>query len=68
MKIDKDPIVNLLREQGHHQKADRADRELPGQVDHEEHAGLLGQLGVDPKELLGKVNGGGGLGKLFGKG
>jgi len=63
MNIDKNQIVQLLREQGNPQ-ADQAERELPDQVDTEQHGNLLSKFGVNPQELLGKF--GGGLGKLLG--
>lgn len=67
MKIDRDQIVGMLRDRGDHQRADEAERELPREVDHEEHSGLLDRFGLDPQEVLGKITGGGGLGGLFGK-
>jgi hypothetical protein len=58
MEIPKDKILDLLRERGEHDKADRADRELPNRVDPERDKGLLDQLGIDPQDLLGKLPGG----------
>jgi len=52
MQIDKQQIINLLREQGEHGKADEAEKQLPDKVDHDEHKGLLDQVGVDPQKLL----------------
>jgi hypothetical protein len=68
MQIDKDQILQLLRSQGDHDKADQADQELPAQVDTDEHAGLLSKFGLDPMELVQKFMGGkgGGLGGLLG--
>jgi hypothetical protein len=63
VNIDKNQIIRLLREQGHPQ-ADQAEQELPDQVDTDQHAGLLTKYGIDPKDLLGKLGGGGGLGGL----
>jgi hypothetical protein len=54
MQIPKDQIINLLRERGSGDQASQADAQLPDQVDHEEHGGLLQQLGLDPNELLGR--------------
>jgi hypothetical protein len=65
MNIDKNQIVQLLQQQGHPQ-ADQAQQELPDQVDTEQHADLLGKFGINPQDLLGKLGGGGGLGKLLG--
>ena len=58
MQIDKETILNLLREQGKSQQAEQAERELPDQVDTDEHASLLERFGIDPKELAGKFLGG----------
>jgi hypothetical protein len=72
MQIDKDQILQLLRSQGDNDKADQADQELPGQVDTDQHAGLLAKFGLDPAELIQKFMGGqggglaGGLGGLLG--
>lgn len=55
MNIDKDTIVNLLRERGDHDQAQQAAQELPDQVDHEEHSGLLSKFGIDPSQLIGKL-------------
>jgi len=57
MEIDKQTIVDLLHERGDHDKATKAEHELPEKVDHDEHADLLKRFGVDPQELLGKVGG-----------
>jgi hypothetical protein len=52
MQIDKQTIVDFLREQGQHDKAQRAESELPEKVDHDQHAGLLDKFGINPQELL----------------
>ena len=64
MQIDKEQIIAFLRERGDDAKADQAQQELPGQVDTEQDAGLLANLGIDPSELLGGL--GGGLGGKLG--
>jgi hypothetical protein len=58
MEIPKDKIVELLRDRGQDDKADQADRELPDQVDTQEHAGLLSKFGIDEQELASKLPGG----------
>ncbi len=63
MNIDKNQIIELLRSQGHPQ-AEQAERELPDQVDTDQHADLLSKFGLNPQQLLGKL-GGGGLGGLL---
>jgi hypothetical protein len=66
MEIPKEQILELLRSQGHHDKAQQADQELPDQVDPEQHSGILERLGIDPKDILGKLGGLGGLGGKLG--
>jgi hypothetical protein len=51
MKIDKFEIVNTLRRQGLHARADWADRGLPDLVDTVDNAGILATLGIDPAEF-----------------
>jgi hypothetical protein len=58
MEIPKDKILELLRDRGQDDKAEQADRELPDQVDTEQHADQLSKLGIDPHELAGKLPGG----------
>ncbi len=60
MQIDKMQILELLRSQGDHGKADQADQQLPQQVDTDQHAGLLQSLGLEPADLLKMLGGGGG--------
>lgn len=55
IEIPKEKIIELLRERGEHDKAEKAQEQLPDKVDHEEHAGLLAEHGIDPKDLLGKI-------------
>ena len=68
MQIDKSQILEFLRSQGDNDKAAQADSQLPDQLDTDQHAGLLSQLGINPADLLGKLPGGlgdklGGLGR-----
>jgi hypothetical protein len=70
MQIDKAQILDLLRSQGDERKAQQAEQELPGQVDTDQHAGLLEKLGLSPADLVAKLGGGGlggGLGGLLGR-
>ncbi len=68
MEIPKDMILKLLRERGQGDKAEEADKELPDQVDTEQHKGLLDKFGLDVGDLMKLVGGGGGgLGGLGGK-
>jgi hypothetical protein len=66
MNIDKQQIIDLLRNQGDQGKAQQAEQELPDQVDTDRDSGLLEKLGISPQDLLGKLGGGGGLGGLLG--
>jgi len=62
MQIDKQQIIELLRQQGDEGTAHQAEAELPDQVDPDRDSGLLDKLGINVKDLLG----GGGLGGLLG--
>jgi len=58
MEIPKEKIVELLRDRGDDDKADQAARELPDQVDPQEHADVLSKFGIDEQELADKLPGG----------
>ena len=58
MQIDKETVLNLLREQGKTDEAQQAEQELPDQVDTERDASMLGRFGIDPQDLLGRLGGG----------
>jgi hypothetical protein len=62
MQIDKSQILEMLRSRGDEQKAQQAEKELPDKVDTDQHSDLLGKLGVNPQDLLGKGGLGGKLG------
>ena len=57
MQIDKQEIIELLRSRGEDDTADRADSQLPDQVDTDEHRSTLDQLGINPTDLLGGIGG-----------
>lgn len=63
MQIDKQQIIDILKNRGDHDKADQAQSDLPDQVDTDQHSDKLSKLGVDPKDLLG---GAGGMGEKLG--
>jgi len=63
MQIDKEQVLQLLRDKGQHEQADQAQQQLPDQVATDQHGDLLSRFNVDPKELLNKL-GGGALGNL----
>jgi hypothetical protein len=64
LQLDKNMILDLLRERGQQDQATQADQELPDQVDTDQHANLLQKFGLDPQELIQKFMGGGGLPKF----
>ena len=57
MQFDKETVLDLIRQQAGSERADQAAQQLPDQVDHEQHADLLQQFGVDPQDLLKKFLG-----------
>lgn len=57
MQIDKQFVLDHLRELGQNAKVQEAIQELPDKVDHEQHAQLLERLGVDPGQLAQKAAG-----------
>ena len=61
MQLEKNTILDLLRQRGDHQSADQADQELPDRVDTDQHADLLERFGLDPTELASRFIGGSGL-------
>jgi hypothetical protein len=58
MELDKETILNFLREQGDDQKATEAENELPDRVDTDADSGLLDRLGIDVGGLLERFTGG----------
>jgi hypothetical protein len=57
MEIDKQEIIDMLRGRGEDDIADVAERELPAQVDTDEHRVKLDQLGINATDLLGGIGG-----------
>lgn len=60
MEIPKQQILNLIESRMGSDQAAQASDQLPDQVDHEQHAGLLQQFGIDPQEAISQFGGGGG--------
>lgn len=60
MQLDKQQIIDMLKNRGDHDKADQAQADLPDQVDTDQHSDKLSALGVDPKDLMGDAGGLGG--------
>jgi hypothetical protein len=54
MQFDKQTVIDLIQQQMGSQQAAQAAQQLPDQVDHEQHADLLQQFGVNPQDLLTK--------------
>jgi len=57
LEIPKEQVLQMLRDRGDHDKAQQADQQLPDQVDPEQHSNLLGEIGIDPSEILGGAGG-----------
>ena len=64
MQLDKNMILDLLRERGQGDQASQAEQELPDQVDTDRDGGLLQKFGLDPQDLIQKFTAGGGLPKF----
>ncbi|MGI8428914.1 MAG: hypothetical protein ACR2OB_06325 [Solirubrobacteraceae bacterium] len=52
MEIPNEQILRLLRDRGDHDHVPQADQQLFNRVDPERHSDLLGQIGIDPGEML----------------
>jgi hypothetical protein len=59
VQLDKNMILDLLRERGQGDQASQAEQELPDQVDTDKDGGLLQKFGLDPQDLIQKFTGGG---------
>jgi hypothetical protein len=64
MEIPKEKIVELLRDRGQDDLAQRADSELPDQVDPQQHADALQRFGINEQDLASKLPNG--LGEKLG--
>jgi hypothetical protein len=58
MEIPKDKILEMIKQQGNGDQVDRADKELPDNVDPERDSGLLEKFGIKPQDVLSKLGGG----------
>lgn len=56
MQIDKQKIVDLLKDRGEESTAQQADSDLPDQVDTDKHRGTLEKLGISPADLAGNFS------------
>jgi len=59
MEIPKQQILNLIERRMGSDQAAQAGAQLPDQVDHEQHADLLQQYGIDPQEAANQFGGAG---------
>ena len=59
MKLDKQELLTLLRTQGDNDTADRAEKELPDEIDTDRDGDALDGLGLDRTQLMAKLAGGG---------
>jgi hypothetical protein len=56
VQLDKNEIIDLLRKEGKNEHVQRALKELPDKIDHEQHAQMLQEkFGIDPGKLVRKV-------------
>ena len=56
MDIPKEKVLELLRSRGDQDKVDQAEKELPNHVDPDRDLELFARLGLEPSELLGKLD------------
>lgn len=61
MEFNKEQILDMLIKQGKQHLVPQAQQKLPAKVDHEQHAGMLQELGIDPKNLASGLIDGKGL-------
>ena len=59
MNLDKQELVRMLRTQGDNDTADKAESQLPDQIDTDRDGDTLDGLGLDPTQLMAKLAGGG---------
>lgn len=59
MKLSKDQVLEHLRSQGKSDEADRAQQELPDEVDTDDdsHKSMLSKFGANPSDLKEKLGG-----------
>lgn len=59
MKLEKQELLKLLRTQGDNETADKAESQLPDEIDTDRDGEALDALGLDRTQLMGKLAGGG---------
>ena len=58
MKLDKQELVRMLRTEGDNDTADKAESQLPDEIDTDADADALESVGLDRTELMNKLAGG----------
>jgi hypothetical protein len=58
VKIDKAKLVEVLRTEGENEIADKAQSDLPAEIDTDRDAGALEAVGLDRTRLMAKLAGG----------
>ena len=58
MKLAKEELVRLLRTEGDNDTADKAESQLPDEIDTDADDGQLAAIGLDRTQLLAKLAGG----------
>jgi hypothetical protein len=58
-EVDKQRILQVLRDRGLYARAEWVDRQLPARVDLEKNAGLLATLHISPADLADPPSGAG---------
>jgi hypothetical protein len=58
MQINKQQLIDLLKNRGDTDKAQQAQNELPDTIDTDKDSGLLAKFGVNAQDLMGKLPGG----------
>lgn len=59
MEFPKQQVLSLIESRLGSDQAQQAAQQLPDQVDHQQHGGLLQQFGLNPQELTDQFGGGG---------
>jgi len=52
LQVEKEKVVNAIRQVAGPQRAEQADRLLPDPIDIDQYAGMLREFGVDPEDLV----------------
>ncbi len=58
MKLDKQELVRMLRTEGDNDTADRAESQLPNEIDTDRDGDALAAVGLDRTQLMNKLAGG----------